>query len=71
MTSRPLTPLMAGLLALAAPATRAQEPAQRWTPLFNGKDLAGWKTDPKQRGDWKVANGALVGSGNATSHLFT
>jgi serine/threonine protein kinase len=40
--------------------------------LFNGKDLAGWKTYPGQLGNWRVANGILVGSGpGAISHLYT
>jgi uncharacterized protein YkwD len=41
-----------------------------WTSLFNGKDLTGWKTHPKQPGDWKVENGILIGRG-PTTHLFT
>ncbi len=39
--------------------------------LFNGKDLAGWKVHPKQPGNWHVANGVLIGSGPALSHLYT
>jgi uncharacterized protein (TIGR03067 family) len=38
--------------------------------LFNGKDLAGWKTHEDQPGDWKVDNGVLVGYGRK-SHLFS
>jgi protein kinase-like protein/3-keto-disaccharide hydrolase/uncharacterized protein DUF1579/putative zinc finger protein len=34
-----------------------------WKPLFNGKDLAGWKTHPNQPGNWRVENGVLVGDG--------
>lgn len=41
-----------------------------WQALFNGKDLTGWKTHPRQPGNWRVENGLLVGSG-ATSHLFS
>ncbi len=34
--------------------------AEGWTPLFNGKDLSGWKTrDPSK---FRVENGCLVGS---------
>ncbi len=43
--------------------------ADGWTPLFNGKDLGGWKTDPKQAGQWKVENDAIISSGNGISHL--
>lgn len=32
---------------------------ERWTPLFNGKDLAGWRAEGKER--WTVQNGAIVG----------
>ncbi len=31
-----------------------------WTPLFNGKDLAGWKEQPPS-GLWKVQDGLLIG----------
>jgi hypothetical protein len=41
-----------------------------WQPLFNGKDLAGWKTHPEQPGGWTVKDGVLVGTGGPT-HLFT
>jgi uncharacterized protein (TIGR03067 family) len=43
-----------------------------WVQLFNGKDLTGWKTHPKQPEGWKVdKDGVLVGSGPYISHLFT
>ncbi|MCS6851910.1 MAG: DUF1080 domain-containing protein [Gemmataceae bacterium] len=38
--------------------------------LFNGKDLTGWKVYPEGTGNWKVEDGAIVGSGPA-SHLFS
>ncbi len=41
-----------------------------WVQLFNGKDLTGWKVYPKGTGNWKVKDGILIGSGNA-SHLFS
>jgi hypothetical protein len=31
-----------------------------WTPLFNGKDLAGWTALPG--GDWRVKEGVIVGT---------
>jgi WD40 repeat protein len=37
---------------------------QGWTQLFNGKDLTGWKTDPRQPDGWKVENGLLIGESN-------
>lgn len=59
---------------LSAPSA-AEAPASApagFVPLFNGHDLTGWKTHPKQPGNWRVENGILVGSGpGATSHLYT
>ena len=53
-----------------------------FTPLFNGKDFAGWKAfgraakdapttpiDPKD--SWKVADGVLIGTGKPTGYLVT
>ena len=43
-----------------------------FVPLFNGKDLTGWKTHPSQPGNWHVVDGILTGSGpEPTSHLYT
>ena len=40
-------------------------------PLFNGRDLNGWRTHPSQPGDWRVENGILIGTGPGSSHLYT
>jgi WD40 repeat protein len=40
-------------------------------PLFNGKDLTGWKAHSKQVGNWHVSNGVLIGSGPSLSHLYS
>ena len=45
--------------------------ADGFVPLFNGKDLAGWKTHPDQPGGWTVEAGNLVGRGQLAHHLFT
>lgn len=36
-----------------------------WTPLFNGKDLAGWRAVGMEKRDtrWEVVDGVLMGSG--------
>src|SRR4051812_25443234 len=60
--------VLLGLTFLAP--TGAEEKKETWTQLFNGKDLKGWKTYPKGVGKWKVEDGAIVGTGNA-SHLFS
>ncbi|MHB1422794.1 MAG: 3-keto-disaccharide hydrolase [Gemmataceae bacterium] len=66
--------LLAGLtalpFALASAVADDKEDSAKWTPLFNGKDLTGWKTHPKSPGKWNVEDGILIGSGPA-SHLFS
>lgn len=44
---------------LAYGLSRAEDSA--WTPVFNGKDLAGWKK-PTGNAIWKVEDGCLVGT---------
>ncbi len=61
------------LAALLAPAAHAQ---QGGTPLFNGKDLTGWKavTDAKDvdaSKTWTVADGVLKCSGQPVGYLIT
>ncbi len=55
--------------AAGPPAEPADAP--EWTPLFNGKDLTGWKTHPSQPGNWRVENGILTGTSDGVSHLYT
>lgn len=59
----------------APPVTGVAGDDKGFVPLFNGKDLTGWKTHPKQPGNWRVvkdANGnVLTGSGPTLSHLYT
>lgn len=42
-----------------------------WLPLFNGRDLTGWKTHSKQPGNWQVEGNAIVGRGPRSSHLYS
>ena len=39
--------------------------------LFNGKDLTGWKTNPRRPGNWRVENGVLIGSGQEVGNLYS
>lgn len=60
--------VVAGLMSAGALA--AEEP--KWKPLFNGKDLAGWK--PEGKAVWSVADGCIVGvqgANGAAGDLFT
>ncbi len=55
------------LTALAA-APSLIRGADDWTPLFDGKSLAGWKPSENQ-GSWKIVDGTLAADG-PRSHLF-
>jgi len=49
------------LLAVVAAAGEADfKPGEGWQPLFNGKDLAGWKNVGRYRSEWRVENGVLA-----------
>jgi hypothetical protein len=63
--------LVGGLTLAAGAAAEDKEKETGWVKLFNGKDLTGWETHPKNPGKWSVEDGAIVGRGKDTSHLFT
>ena len=47
----------------SAPAIAEAPSTPESLPLFNGRDLTGWKTHPSQPGDWRVENGVSTGLG--------
>lgn len=52
--------LMGWLLICPSVYAKDTDDQKPWTPLFNGKDLAGWHTSPG--GKWQVIDGAIVGT---------
>jgi len=58
------------ILALASLACAASEPPPWFTPLFNGKDLTGWKHDAEVAKHWQVVDGVLTYDGKG-SNLVT
>jgi formylglycine-generating enzyme required for sulfatase activity len=68
----PLPPGSAGGVELDQRVREAEVPpqGQGFRPLFNGKNLAGWKTFPGEPNNWRVGQGRLIGSG-PWSNLFT
>jgi hypothetical protein len=65
--------LLAGLAALSVAlgsAAAEDKKEEKWTQLFNGKDLSGWKQHPSGKATWKVQDGVLIGTGPA-GHLFS
>ncbi|PYQ00922.1 MAG: DUF1080 domain-containing protein, partial [Acidobacteria bacterium] len=57
MTTSKLLPIV--LLAVTACATTLAAQGAGFVPLFNGKDLAGWKVPPGDNGHWKVVGGTI------------
>jgi len=54
------TCVFSGVLAvLSSVAALAQPPGQGWKPLFNGRDLSGWKIPEGDNGHWKVLDGVI------------
>jgi len=63
---------VAGLWAAGTVGAQEQGAQAEWTPLFNGKDLTGWKAEGKAV--WTVEDGHLVGvqgPNAAPGDLFT
>ncbi|HEY7312529.1 MAG TPA: DUF1080 domain-containing protein [Gemmataceae bacterium] len=58
------------VLAPAAAEDKKERQDEKWTPLFNGKDLTGWKTHPSGKATWTVKDGVLIATGPA-GHLFS
>jgi len=56
------------LLAVAILAALCQDKEEGFIPLFNGKDLTGWKAN-ESPDTFKVEDGKIVANGNR-SHLF-
>lgn len=46
-------------MALLLPRAQAQEKADGFMPLFNGRDLAAWKVPVGDNGHWRVVNGVI------------
>ena len=41
------------------PSAAADPPPDGFTPIFNGKHLAGWKIPEGDNGPWKVVDGVI------------
>jgi len=67
MRLRPLLAATAVSLVLAPSARPADDAG--WTPLFDGKSLAGWKASAEAPASFRVVDGAIACDG-PRSHLF-
>ncbi len=66
--------ILALIIAASAQAPASQQPAvpdaaaeAGWTPLFNGRDLTGWRVSKPE--SFRVENGAIAANGRA-SHAY-
>lgn len=53
------TPALGLALLLSASPISAQSSSDGWVPLFNGRDLSGWKVPVGDGGHWRVVNGVI------------
>jgi len=54
-------------LAFSSSALAANEPPPWFTPLFNGKDLTGWKHDAEVEKHWTAVDGVLTYDGKGSN----
>ena len=57
--------------AVGPPPVKIADVTPGFVPLFNGRDLSGWKTHETQPRGWHVENGVLIGKGPSRSHLYS
>lgn len=50
-----------GVIVLCLLACAVAQAGDNWVPLFNGKDLSGWRAYGKEK--WAVENGMILGEG--------
>jgi hypothetical protein len=62
--------VLVAVATLALPADDKKDDDKGWVQLFNGKDLTGWETHPKDKAKWEVKDSMIVGTG-PTGHLFS
>jgi hypothetical protein len=60
--------LFAGMLILGLSARTQTRPKDRWVPLFNGKDLAGWKKNGEET--WIVERGTILCESTANKYGY-
>ena len=73
---RLLIPLTLAMFSLISPAFAAAADETGFTPLFNGKDFAGWRFSGQKEGvawpeNWKVSGGMIQVTGGGKPNLVT
>lgn len=62
--------LLAAAIAAAGTVAAPAQPPAGFAPVFNGKDLTGWKATGKADA-WAVENGLIVCKGGGGGYLLT
>ncbi|MBM4041008.1 MAG: DUF1080 domain-containing protein [Planctomycetes bacterium] len=62
--------LLAALSALVSGGEAEFKPGEGWVPLFNGKDLAGWKGVGRYKSEWRAEGGVLANPAES-DNLYT
>jgi Domain of Unknown Function (DUF1080)/TIR domain len=57
--------------AISGPSTSPTAIQDGFVPLFNGEDMAGWKTQPECAEGWRVEKGVLMWTRPTSSFLWT
>lgn len=59
---------LVGAFLIAASALAQAPPGGAWVPLFNGKDLSGWKNNGNEK--WWVENGEILAESGANKYGY-
>ncbi len=57
--SWPISLLVLVITIAACASNRAELREEGWTPLFNGRDLSGWRVPEGDNGHWRVVDGVI------------
>ena len=60
MLTRITSLLLVATALLLAPVAGVAQDKDGWMPLFNGKNLDGWRIGDAKQGKWKVENLSLI-----------
>jgi hypothetical protein len=67
--------MLAAVVSCAADSKAQDKPESGFVPLFNGKDLSGWKVPEGDNGHWKVVDGVIDydarSEAKGEKHLFS
>jgi len=63
-----LTTLLVAFITLVLPPSAPAQSSGAWVPLFNGKDLTGWKNNGEEK--WVAEDGTILGESTAAKYGY-